>query len=204
MTSEAKKGGFPTWAKILIGVVVVGIIGSIALAVGMVFFFQNMVKQSQDPVAIAKTAKSIATFADPLPSGYKFSMALDIAGIKTVTVEHQSDSQMLTFMSFPKKDETSDPQALVDKLYETGIQTHQTSAKFNEVKKKGSMDVAGETMPYIVGEMQSDSGKKFQGMVGCIIPKGKSETFFVYGMQPQGKDYNLDGTEEFLKTIKGF
>ncbi len=201
MTSEAKKGGLPSWAKILIGATVVVLVGVVALVVGVGLFFGNMVKQAQDPAAIARVARSIATFSEPLPAGYKFSMGIDIAGIKTVTVEHQPEKQMLIVMSFPKK-EKADPQTLVNELYERGVNTPQASAKFQEVKTRGTEKVAGQQMPYIIGTMTDRVNNRFEGLVGCIVSPTRNETIFVYGIQPPGSPYNFDVTRGFLQTIK--
>jgi hypothetical protein len=202
MTSEEGKGGLPTWAKVLIGLVIVVILGVGGLVVGGIVFFQNASKQWTDPVAIAKVSQSIADFPEPLPEGYKYLMGMDLAGIKTVTVEHADDKQTIIIMSFPKKDKT-DAQTMVNELFEKGVKTQQTQAKFEDVKSKGTETVAGLSMPYIIGTMTDNTGNKAEGMVGCIVSETKSETIFIYGMQPQGAPYNLQATLQLLKSIKG-
>ena len=207
MTSEVKKSGLPTWAKILIGLVVVVFVIGIVSIVAMIFFVQNVMKQAQDPVAIQRTAKAIADFPEPLPNGYKFAFALGMAGINTVTIEHKSDQQMLIMISYPKSEDT-DPKALVQKVFEGGIkapgQSKLEDSKFQEVKSQGLEDVAGESMPYMIGSMTDKEGTKYEGMVGCVVSKAKKKTIFLYGMQPGAKGYNLKTTEDFLKTIKSF
>jgi hypothetical protein len=201
MTNGEKKGGLPTWAKVVIGLVVVVILGVGGLIVGGIVFFQSVVKQSQDPVAMARVARAIAQFPDPLPAGYKLTMGIDLAGVKTVTVEHEADKQLLIMMSFPKKDKR-DAQSIVNELYEHGVQTPQASAKFQEVKSKGTEQVAGQDMPYISGVMTDSTGTKFEGLVACIVSKDKDETIFIYGIQQPGAPYNLEATMTFLKAIK--
>ncbi len=202
MTSEESKGGLPTWAKVLIGLVVVVILAVGGLVVGGIVFFQNASKQWSDPVAINKVAQSIAAFPAPLPEGYKYLMGMDLAGIKTVTVEHADDKQAIIIMSFPKKDKT-DAQTMVNELYEKGVKTQQTQAKFEDVKSKGTEMVAGLSMPYIIGTMTDNTGKKAEGMVGCLVSETKAETIFIYGLQPPGAPYNLKATLTLLQSIKG-
>lgn len=207
MTAEVKKTGLPTWAKVLIGMVVFAIISGIIAVVGLVYFVQDTVKKAQDPAVIAKTAREIAEFTEPLPAGYKFALALDMFGVKTVTVEHDSDKQTLIFMTAPPK-EDMDANALVTKLFEAGIKapTHPEAAggRFDKEKSRGTETVGGEPMPYIVGTMSDKSGSKFEGLVGAIVSKPKHKTVIVYGIQPGDQGYNMETTRTLLKTIKGF
>lgn len=206
MTSEQKKSGLPTWAKILIGIVVGGIvIGAIAIG-GLVWFVGKTVKEASDPVAVARTAKTIADFADPLPAGFKYVLALPLAGINFVTIEHESDKQVVTIVSYPKQ-ETSDAQQLVDRFYQAGIQSgaeKTAGGKLEDVKVRGTETVGGEPMPYLIGTLADKGGAKFEGFVGCVLPKGKTKTVIVYGMQPAGTGYNVESTKELLRSIKGF
>lgn len=207
MTSEVKTGGLPTWAKVLIGFVVFAMIAGIIAIVGAIYFFQDTVKKAQDPANIAKTAQSIADFTQPLPEGYKFALALDMFGVKTVTVEHDADKQTVIFMTAPQKEDT-DPQALVNKLFEAGIKTpgqpEGASGRFEQEKLRGTETVGGETMPYIVGSMSDKSGTKLEGFVGAIVSKSKGKTIIVYGIQPGEAGYDTNTTKTLLKTIKGF
>lgn len=204
MTNGEKQRGMPTWAKVLIGLVVVAIVGGVTMVIGSVIFIQNMYKQALDPAAIARVAGSIGTFPDPLPDGYKFAMGLDVAGIKTLTVEHKPDKQTVIMMSFPRKeDDPKDAQALVNELYEKGVSTQQTSAKFETVKSRGTEAVDGAQMPYIVGEMTDKTGSKFDGLVACIVSPTRHQTILIYGIQPPGSTYNFDATLKLLKSIKG-
>ncbi len=201
MTSGEKRDGMPTWAKVLIALVVVVVVGGISLVVGGVFWMQRTMKEAQDPAAIARVAQSIAVFQDPLPAGFKFTFGLDIAGIKTLTVEHQDDMQRLILMSFPKKEKT-DPQELVNALFEKGINTPQANAKFEAVESKGVETVAGARMPYMIGSMTDKAGSKFEGFVACLVSQSREETVFIYGIQPPGAAYNLAGTRLFLQSMK--
>lgn len=207
MTSEVKKGGMPTWAKVLIGIVVFAIVGGIIALVGLVYFVQDTIKKAQDPAMIARTARSIADFAEPLPAGYRFELGLDLFGVKTVTVEHDPDRQTLIFMTAPQK-ENMDAQALVNRLFAAGIKvpTHPEAAsgRFESEKLRGTDTVGGENMPYIVGTMTDKSGSKFEGMVGVVVSKARNKTIIVYGIQPGQSGYNLETTRTFLRTIKRF
>ena len=205
MTSEEKTGGLPTWAKVLIGLVAGGMVIGILAIVGGVWYFGNMMKQAQDPTAIAKTARQIAEFPDPLPQGYQYKLALPIAGINTVAIEHDPDKQMIMFVSYPQNDK-SDPKKLIDEVYEKGFSPpgQGGGGKIEEVKSRGTELVGGAEMPYIVGSMTDKSGTKIEGMIGCVVSKDKGKTVLIYGMQPGEGAYRLDVTKDLLKTIKTF
>lgn len=203
MTSEEKKGGLPTWAKVLIGLVVVGIIGIVGLIAGVIVLSQNAVKK--DPAAVEKMAASIATFDKPLPPGWTYVVGIDAVIVKTVTVMHdadkEADQQMVYVASFPKK-EKIDADTLASKMLEMGISTPDASAKFEKVNAKGNETVAGQSMPYVTGILTDKSGKKFSGMAGCLVSPTKNETIFIYGIQAKGENYNMDVTRQLLAAIK--
>ncbi len=202
-SENVTKKRLPTWAKLVIGLVLAAMISTSLLIFGMAVFFQKVAKEAQDPNALINCAREIANIETPLPPGYKFSMGFGMFGINTITVDHQPDNQMIILISYPSKGDEN-AQVLVDKLYDSGLNTPQASARFQEVKEKAQTTVGGENMPYIVGVMEDKSGTKFEGLVGCICSKKAQKSILVYGMQPPGAPYNKDVTMGFLKTIKGF
>lgn len=199
MASQESGVGLPLWAKILIGLVVVGIVGFIAVCVGLWVTFKNTL--SLNPEEIQRNASQIAVFEQPLPTGYKYSMGINLMGINTVVVEHQPDQQMIFLICYPKAE--SDPETMVAKISESGVNTGSTSAKIEKIKEKGKEAVAGETMPYVMGTM-SDKNGSHEGLFGCIVPKAKQKTILIYAAEPSGKPYDLAVTEGFLKSIKEF
>lgn len=203
MTSNTggERQGLPTWAKVLIGLVVAGAIGVVIIVAIAAFFLVNSFKQAQDPVAIAKVADQIGTFQNPLPDGYKYMMGLNLAGIETLTVEHKPDEQIIFVIAYPKADQ--DANSVVERISQTGVNTGQTSAKFEKVTGRGTEQVAGEQMPYIVGTLVDKSGSH-EGMFGCIIPRGKNKTVLIYAAEPAGTSFNLPVTKNFLNSIHSF
>src|SRR3990167_702070 len=154
MTSDERKCQFPTWAKVLIGLVIFGIVLVIAFGVGAFFFVQNIVKQAQDPAMVSRTAHAIADIAEPLPKGYKYAFAFGMVGVNTLVVQHEPDQQMLILISKPKKEDV-DADKLVDVLFEAGIKTPGQpgldGSKGEQVKLHGTETIGGESMPYIIG-----------------------------------------------------
>ena len=200
MTNETKKGGFPTWAKILIGIVAVGLVAIVGLVIVGVVFFQNVAKQTQNPAAISKVASNIGEFQSPLPPDYKMTMGINLAGMNVLTVQHNPDGQTIMFMSYPKVD--GDAQSVIDGMANKSATMPQSATRIEVVNKRGTEMVGGEDMPYIIG-VTSERGVKREALVGCIVPKGKEKTLIVVAAQPTGT-YNLKETEDFLTTIKSF
>jgi hypothetical protein len=203
MTSDANEGktGLPKWAKILIGVVIVGIISVAALFMGMLFFMKNLADNAKDPTYISQTARKMADFGD-LPEGYQFAYAMDMMGIQMVMINHPKTDQTISMVSYPKKEK--DPKTAIDKLLAGGVQTPNQSAKIQDIQERGEMQVAGTAMPYAIGKVTDGRGKTFEGMFGCLVSPTKDRTLLIYGVQPLGTKYNLATTETLLKTIKSF
>lgn len=201
MTEETIKRKLPGWAKVLIALVIIGIVGLTTIAVGGVYFAQKIYRDSMDPAMIQKAAHEIAKFSEPLPQGYKYLMGFSnkSLGINLLAIDNKGD-QFLMLLKYPEKEE--DAAKLVDRSYETGFSTPQATAKFESVKGRGTLDVGGASMPYILGNMSDQDGRKLQGLVGCVVKKDTHEALLLYGVQFSGKDYDMAVTEGFLKTIK--
>ncbi len=201
MTSEAKKGGLPTWAKILIGLVVVGTIGVVAFLVGIVLFFGNMSKQATDPAYISRVVKSVAVVQDPLPQGFQYQMAIEIMGANMFIVNHKPDNLQLIMGMMPPSDKKEDSaESMTQELSRKGIPNVGTSF---EVTGKGVETVAGEQMPYVLGTTQDKTGQKIEGLIGAILTKDHKKAILFYGIS-QKSPYNMDATKEFLGVIKSF
>ncbi len=200
-TEENTKKKMPTWAKALIVLVIVGIVGLTTMAIGAVFFVQKIYRDALDPAMITKAAGEIAVFSEPLPKGYKYLMGFSNKelGIDLLAIDN-SGGQFLMVLKYPEKEE--DATKLVDRSYESGFSTPQATAKFESVKSRGEFTVGGQKMPYVLGNMTDQEGRKLQGLVGCVVKKDTHEAIVLYGVQMPGKDYDMDITEGFLQTIK--
>lgn len=199
MTSQEIKKGLPTWAKVLIVLAVVGIVGMIAAGVGIFFLVKDMVVQ--EPADIKRLAAQTMTLEEPLPSGYTMNMGLNMFGLSALTVTHDGDQQMIMLISFPKAE--TDPQATLKRISEQGIETGSGRIVAQDVKQRGTEEVGGEAMNYLVGTMSDKSGPH-DGMVGLIVPKGKQKTIFIYAAQLNKMPYDFAVTQKFLKAIKSF
>lgn len=203
MMSGEKPDGLPTWAKVLIGIVVIGMLGVAGVVGAGIYFVSKMSNEATDPQAIARTAAQVATFQEPLPAGYKFVMGIGLAGYNLVTAEHEPEEQTIILISYPVKQKES-AQEILDRMFDSGLSAGSVNAQFSGEKTKGEMGVAGQSMPYVLSTVTDGSGKDFKGLLGCIQVPDKNKTVLVYGMQPEGDTYKLEITEGFLKAVKKF
>jgi hypothetical protein len=201
MTQEEIKKRLPVWAKILIALVIVGIVGGTTLAISAVVFMQKVHHDSTDPQMIAKAAGAIATFAEPLPKGYKYLLGYQNAMPKfaLLTINHEG-GQSLMLLKYSARDDVN-ADTLVDRTYETGFSTPQAFAKFESVINKGTLEVGGDKMPYLLGNMTDQEGHKLQGLFACVVKKKDHDVVCLYGIQPGGA-YDMEVTEGLLMTIK--
>lgn len=200
-TEESTKKKLPTWAKVLIALVIVGIVGLTTVAISAVFFVQKVYREALDPAMITKAAAQIATFSEPLPKGYKYLLGFSNQALHIdLLALDNSGGQFLMVLKYPEKEE--DATKLVDRSYESGFSTPQATAKFESVISRGEFVVGERKMPYVLGNMTDQEGRKLQGLVGCVVKKETHEAIVLYGVQFPGKDYEMAITEGFLKTIK--
>lgn len=202
MTEETSKKKMPVWAKILIALVVFGIVSITSIAIGGAFFVQKVYHDALDPQMIKKAADEIAVFSEPLPKDFKylFGFSNKLLGFDLLVLDNSVAKQYLMFLKYTEQE--TDSQKLVDRLFESGFATPQTNVKFEAVKGKGNFEVAGQTMPYIVGEGMDAEGHKLQGLAACVVKKETHKATVLYGVQFSEKDYDLAVTEGLLKTIK--
>ncbi|MBX9770438.1 MAG: hypothetical protein K2X29_03660 [Candidatus Obscuribacterales bacterium] len=201
-TKESTKKKLPTWAKVLIALVIVGIVGLTTVAIGTVFLVQKVYRDALDPAMITKAAAEIATFSEPLPKDYKYLLGFSNQAlhIDLLAIDNTTGGQFLMVLKYPEKEE--DATKLVDRSYESGFSTPQATAKFESVISRGEFVVGDRKMPYVLGNMTDQEGRKLQGLVGCVVKKETHEAIVLYGVQFPGKDYDMAITEGFLKTIK--
>ncbi len=200
--------GLATWVKVLIGVMIVGTISIIGLIAGGVFFFGSAMKDIMDPAKVKTTAESIAKFSEPLPTGWKFGMALNMFGTSVAMLNNEKDNMTVTLLKLPRtgKEISSDEviEGYADKGVPnmSGVDPEKTSAKVN-IKDRGKLTVGGEEMNYVTGYSER-GGKKFSQLIGCVMPKSTQNAVIIQGVCLDSEDYKLAQTKALLNSIKGF
>lgn len=198
MTSEAKSAGMPVWAKVLIVLFTVGLIGTITLVAMGAAWVADFQRQASNPARAFEVALSIAKFQQPMPADFEFTNGYPFPAFPVALAIYKPDKTLFTVTKMPNAGDRTAAQIGNDIASRGG----QHNAKM-EITGKGTEAVAGEQMAYLVGQGQAGS-EKFEQMIGVVVPKAdKSSAIMIVGVTPGGK-YNMAATQEFLKTIKGF
>jgi hypothetical protein len=225
-SSLNSKDRFPFWATFTITAVVLVFVGVYASGVLTIQASQRFYKELTDTKNATLVARSIAQFPDKLPDGYAFRFGASITadqvmkwfgfpsaakpsredflmGYNIITLESTADDQQVIIVSKPEL-ETKTAKEQLQSAYDFGGSPSPTSLRFNAAKTHGEEIIAGHPMPYIIGNLEDGSGRKLEGLIGCITLEHPDRTILIYGMQKIGGKYDLGETLDLLKSIKGF
>lgn len=184
-------GGYPWWAKLIVGFVAIGWIAFAASMSSALATAVTMVRQATEPAYIASTAAQIAHFENQLPPGFKYQFAGSLFNVHLVNIAYAPDGSLFLLSSLPpseRHDETS--RSMADKMAEQGIPAISNNLK---VEDKGSLVVGGEKLEYVLGVAADKRGHKNGGMIGCILLKN-GRTILVYGLTPDKSNSESDST----------
>ena len=168
------------------------------LVAGSLYFGQRTT-QFTEPAYIAKVAKQIAVFQDPLPTGFQYQLAMNFWGLNILQIGHTPDDVVITFCTVPPMKQSFESAAKFTEELATKSNMELGTSSF-VVKSTGEELVAGEKMAYVLGEATARDGRIFPAMVGSIITPNK-KIICVYAIG-KGKTYNLDETKQLLAAIK--
>ncbi len=202
MTQETEKR-LPPWARILVAMVVITIVGGTTIAICGVAFTQKIFNESMNPQMISRAVSDIAEFSEPLPKGFKYLFGYSNKFMKPfaiVAVDNSVDKQYLTLMKY--RQDTGNTQKLLDSSYEIGFSTPGTYVRFVSIESKGTLQVGGKSVPYIIGKTIDSQDHKSHAIVATLIDPDQKKAFVLYGLQLSDDAYNLAATESLLKTIK--
>ncbi len=200
--------GLATWVKILIGVMVIGTISVVVIIGGLVYFAGSSMKSMMDPTKVKATANTIAKFDDPLPTGWKYTMGLDLLGMSVAVLNNDSENLNLTFLKLPKGGKDISNEEILGEYAEkgvpniSGVDAAKTSAPLT-VKERGKLTVGGEEMPFVSGE-SSSKGNTFSQFIGCVIPKANPQVIIVQGISLKSETFKLEAAKKLLSAIKSF
>lgn len=196
----------PAWSKALVVIVLAVFAGTMTLFTKSVFELRTLSQLVRDPAYVRKCVDKIADLPNPLPEGYKAELGIDfeLLRLSIVSIRHvPGEQQLVLFSVVTEQPANADSKVLLERFYDYGINTPSVSARFTDLKSKGEIQVAGETMPYMLGQL-SDSRRKFEGMIACLYLKQKKKTFLAYALEPSGKPLDPEILTRLLKNIKKF
>jgi hypothetical protein len=198
-----------TWIKVLIVVAIVGGVSGVLVLIAGGVFMVNSVRQAMDPKVAAEVTSSIAKIADPLPEGFKRSVAVNIGGTAEATFATTDGKMILIMMKMPAVGPNRSADVLVDEYIKRGgpeAGSENPVAKFHSplmVQSKGKLKVAGEDMPYIIGT-RNINGTMLCQLIGYVVPKRTSQPIFIMSQCSRTSDMDMERTKKFLGGIESF
>ncbi len=180
-SNQQRPRSYPWWASFIIGLVVLLWAVAAYMVTSTVANTVNVARQASQPNYIAKVVERIAEIDSTLPPGFKYQLAGSMFNVHMVNLLYQPDQTSFLISSLPpgdRRDETA--RTLADKMADQGI-----PALSNEmhIEGKGSFDIAGEKLEYVLGSADDRNGEKFGGFIGCIMLEN-GRTVLLYGLTP--------------------
>jgi hypothetical protein len=201
---KKEKRSLPLWSKSLIALVFIGVAGFLYAATQVILEFRSISLRATDQAYMKVCAQKIAPFPEPLPSGYEYKYDLDFdwVGVVLLVVEHVPNKQKIFFIcNLNHSAEAPDAKELLDRFYDFGITTESISCKFTDVKTKGDLAIGSEKLLYMTGLLKDNSGRIYEGLVGCIRNTEKKKSLLVWSLSEPGKALNLDVPMNLLKSL---
>jgi hypothetical protein len=186
----------PTWAKVLIALVVLGLVGVIALVFVAGSLVANVGKQAVDPANAAKAAHEIVQIQEPLPSGWQWKMGMNMGFMKMAALMNDSSHVMINFMEIPNpKNQT--PQQIME-----NPNTSSQTRNFVETSHGHDM-VAGKDMYWKRGRAETNKGNAVMQM--GIVSGANGKSIMIQVIEPEAHgDYDPSQAEPIMKRITGF
>ena len=152
--------GMATWLKVVLIAAGLCFLGFVGLCVFMFIGFQNVTS----PAKVKEAAAAFMTIADPLPSGFSYKFGANFFDTPMVVIQGEDTKTIYTFFTVPETKSPSSPstpEEAIDSIAKGGAapsapgapgapSTSRTAKKL-EVTSRGSLDVGGQKMPYVIG-----------------------------------------------------
>jgi len=228
---RAPRETFPIWATAVIAIVVISFLCFFLGGLALIRAVQEIVKEAGDPKNALVVATNVAQFPSSLPDGYHYKLAIGVNtdkmmswfGLPTnkaslltkkdlnlLAIEHEPDKQQIVFLSTPTvflsgpELEAKDSTELLNDDFSANAISGGTATRFRTRKSKGVFNIAGLSMPYIIGELddgEPDEAKAKEGLMGCLLLKDQKRVLRIYGLQYESGSYNLPETQTLLESI---
>lgn len=201
---KKEKRSLPLWSKSLISLVFIGVAGFLFVATQVILEFRTMSLHSTDATYMEFVAQKIAPFPKPLPSGYEYKYDLDFRWFDgaLLVVEYVPNKQQMFFIcKLNDNTEAIATKEVLDRFYDIGIHTGTTTCKFTDVKTKGEIPVGSEKMLYMTGLLKDNTGRVYEGFVGCVRNIEKKKTILVWSLSEPGKALNTDVCTNLIKSL---
>lgn len=98
--------------------------------------------------------------------------------------EHTVDRQNVFLICYPFVQ--GDASTIVDAISANNLQTPPVGAHFSSVTSKGELQLAHQSMPYIIGTV-SDRGRVSEAMFGCMVLRNSNRTICALTLNPSNQ-----------------
>lgn len=150
-----------TWLKIVLIAGVLCVLGVVGLVVAGGMFFSQMTS----PDKIKEVASKFMVIDDPLPGGFKYTAGANI-GTPFVVITPPDAKTIVTFFVDPSvapAGTTATPEAAIDGIAKGESVAAAPGGASSAAKKltkttRGSVQVGGQAMPYVIGHAEKASG----------------------------------------------
>jgi hypothetical protein len=195
-----------TTAKVIIFVCVAGIVLASILALDLWLIAGKLTNEVADPAKIRKVADSIADIREPLPSRFQYLMCLDLGTLKEITVEDLETGASYILVQRERK-----YSKLSDEEYLRGSVARKETLGLDKFGVKsftpsghGYLQVAGQSMPYCIGEA-SMSKFKITQLMGLLTPENNRKIYIILMAQSEAsRPLTVEDVQQFLLCIKKF
>ncbi|MBX9691288.1 MAG: hypothetical protein K2Z81_02820, partial [Cyanobacteria bacterium] len=201
----------PSWSRVLIAFVSVGMLTILGGITSLTLSVKRTFENAQNPAFIARVARQIALFPNPLPKDYSYYVGLDLRLFSMVAINYKNDRQQLMFIGINNspQPETSpdgaeslqDSAKVLRKACELGVTTLSTQSRFRQINSKGAWLIADQRIPYITGELEDVKGT---GLIGCNLNRRTGRTLLLYAVQPGDGKFETRVVTDLLQYIRAF
>ncbi len=200
------QSGLANWAKWLIGIVATVLVVGLGSCTIMGFLAYNYVKDAADPSKAKELASTMVTIKEPLPKRFEYKAGMNIfETVSFVTILDKTNeySYSLVKMMTKEKEKVS-AEDLVEELAARGVPSGGSSANTKiKVQEKGSMEVGGVEMPYVIG-ITENKQRTVPALMGVVIPNDKNVLMLIVFAPPKDKTIDVEQTKAFFSNISSF
>ncbi len=172
MHIRSQSGQVPTWLKVVLALVVVGF----AALVGVIFLAGSLVadfgKQSLDPHQAEKIGDEIIQLRRPLPSGWQYSMGVNMGVMKMAMLMNSADHTVMNLTRYPKSKNTS------------AITEGAANGAHMAIEERGEEKLAGHDMSFVRGKSKGGGNGTVLAMELCSITADNGDLILIHSVEP--------------------
>jgi hypothetical protein len=200
-----------TLLKIVIAFGAFSILGLVGLMVAGVIFFLSLTS----PAHIKSVAATFMTIDDPLPKGFTYTAAYEVAGLPIVQIADEEAETLYTFSATndPVKNKTDNLSDLSEEDKVDALEARLAVANKGQLTSKatGQLKFANEIMCYSIGHSSVlGPDETVNNSFGALSQSSKTGRYIYLWVQKQsllqrnGPTMDLPRIKELLSAVKSF